>query len=108
MINGKLDRNSDTLDDGSYFNIYALEKRLHKKLTLAQGELNRLMKRDFACAADAKIAADKLSQSWKYHLLGSLKIETNLHYAQAGRPRKDQKPEQIRKRVEVNMIAFCR
>jgi len=81
-----------------------LEKRVHKKLALAPGELNRLMKRDFACAADAEIAADKLSQSWKYHLLGSLKIETNLHYAQAGRPRKDQEPEQITYRVTASIV----
>ncbi len=81
-----------------------LEKRLHKKLTLAQGELKRLMKQDFACAADAEIAAQKLSQSWKYHCLDSLKIETHLHYAQAGRPSKNQEPEQIIYRVTASLV----
>ena len=81
-----------------------LEKKLQKKLTLAQGELKRLMKRDFACAADADIAADKLSHGWKYHRLESLKIEPHLHYAQAGRPSKDQEPAQITYRVTASIV----
>ncbi len=89
-----------------------LEKRLQKKLTLAQGELKRLMRQDFACpkgyrsayAADAQIAAHKLSQGWKYHILESLNIETHLHYAQAGRPSKDQEPEQITYRVTASIV----
>ncbi len=81
-----------------------LEKRLQKKMSCAQAELKCLMKQDFACGADAEIAADKLSQKWKYHCLGSLKIETHLHYAQAGRPRKDQKPEQITYRVTASIV----
>ena len=69
-----------------------LEKRLNKKLTLAQRALKRLMKQDFACVADAEIAAQKLSRGWKYHLLESLTIDPHLHYAQVGRPCKDQEP----------------
>ncbi len=81
-----------------------LFKRLQKKLTLAQGELKRLMRQDFACSADAQIAAEKLSQGWKYHILESLNIETHLHYAQAGRPSKDQEPEQITYRVTASIV----
>ncbi|MGB5635144.1 MAG: IS1634 family transposase [Waterburya sp.] len=81
-----------------------LEKRIQKKLILAKGTLKRLMKQDFACAADAEIAAHKLSQAWKYHTLESLKIETHLNYAQVGRPSKDQEPERITYRVTAAIV----
>ena len=81
-----------------------LDKRVKKQLTLAKRALKRLNQQDFAGAADAEIAADKLSQGWKYHILESLKIETHFHYAQAGRPSKDQKPEQITYRVTASIV----
>ncbi len=81
-----------------------LEKQFQKKLTLAQGELKRLRKQEFACAADAESAADKLSQGWKYHRLESLEIEAHLHYAQAGRPSTDQEPEKITYRVTAEIV----
>ena len=48
------------------------------------------MKQNFACVADAKQAADKLSRSWKYHCLESVAVETHPHYNRAGRPTKNQ------------------
>ena len=81
-----------------------LEKRLQKQLTVAKGALKRLKQQDFACAADAEIAAHKLSRGWKYHRLESLTIETHLHYAQVGRPSQDQEPELITYRVTASIV----
>lgn len=53
-----------------------LEKRLAKQLKIATGELKSLMRQDFACEADAKQAAEKLSRNWKYHSLESIDIQT--------------------------------
>ena len=52
-----------------------LDKRLTKQLKVAKSELKSLMRQDFACAADAKQAGDKLSRSWKYHSLESIDRE---------------------------------
>ena len=49
------------------------------------------MKQNFACVADAKQAADKLSRTWKYHCLESVAIETYPHYNKAGRPTKNRR-----------------
>ncbi|MDJ0572588.1 MAG: hypothetical protein QNJ53_26600 [Pleurocapsa sp. MO_192.B19] len=69
------------------------KKRLTKQLKIATSELKSLMRQDFACAADARKAADKLSHSWKYHSLESVEIKTHAHYNKAGRPTKNQSPE---------------
>ena len=81
-----------------------LEKRLTKQLKIATSELKSLMKQDFACVADAKQAADKLSRSWKYHSLESIDIETDAHYTKAGRPTKNQCPENFTYRVTAQVI----
>lgn len=70
-----------------------LEKRLTKQLKTATSKLKSLMRQDFACVADARKAADKLSRSWKYHCLESLEIKAHPHYEQAGRPAQNQSPE---------------
>ncbi len=81
-----------------------LDKRLTKQLKVAKSELKSLMKQDFACAADAKQAADKLKRSWKYHSLESIDIETDVHYLKAGRPTKNQSPEHFTYRVTAQVI----
>lgn len=81
-----------------------LEKRLAKQLKTATNELRSLMRQDFACRYDAKKAADRLSQSWKYHCLESINIETNTHYSQPGRPAKNQSPEHSTYRVTAQVI----
>ncbi len=85
-------------------NLKQLEKRLSKQLKIATSELKSLMKQDFACAADAKQAADKLSRSLKYHCLESLEIKTHAHYNKAGRPTKNQSPEHCTYRVTAQVI----
>jgi transposase len=70
-----------------------LERRLTKQLKIATSELKSLMKQDFACVADAKQAADKLSRNWKYHSLESIEIQTHACYNTPGRPTKNQSPE---------------
>ena len=81
-----------------------LEKQLKKQLKIANSELKSLMKQDFACVADAKQAADKLSRSWKHHCLESVEIETHPHYNRAGRPTKNQSPEHFSYRVTAQII----
>jgi len=62
------------------------------------------MKQDFACAADATKAAEKLSTKWKYHSLESIQIDTHPHYSQAGRPPKDKSPESFTYRITAQII----
>ncbi|MEM6612213.1 MAG: hypothetical protein AAF652_08150 [Cyanobacteria bacterium P01_C01_bin.72] len=62
------------------------------------------MKQDFACIADAKEAANKLSRNWKYHSLGSLEVEQIAHYNTPGRPTKNQSPEHFTYRVIAQVI----
>ena len=81
-----------------------LEKRLTKQLKIATSELKSLMRQDFACAADARKAADKLSRSLKYHCLESVEIKTHAHYNKAGRPTKNQSPEHFTYRVTAQVI----
>ena len=81
-----------------------LEKRLTKQLKIATSELNSLMRQDFACAADARKAADKLSRNWKYHSLESVEIEQIAHYNTPGRPTKNQSPEHFTYRVTAQVI----
>lgn len=81
-----------------------LEKRLTKRLKIVTSQLKSLMRQDFACIADAQTAAKKLSQSWKYHSLESIDIETDAHYSQAGRPTKNQSPENFTYRVTAQVI----
>ncbi len=65
-----------------------LDKQLTKQLKIATSELKSLMRQDFACAVDAKQAAEMLSRNWKYHSLELVAIETHPHYIKAGRPTK--------------------
>ena len=81
-----------------------LEKQLIKQRKIANSELKSLMKQDFACVADAKQAADKLSRTWKYHCLESVAIETHPHYNKAGRPTKNQSPEHFTYRVTAQVV----
>ena len=81
-----------------------LEKQLIKQLKIANSELKSLMKQDFACVADAKQAADKLSRRWKYHCLRSVEIETRPHYNKAGRPTKNQSPEHFTYCVTAQVV----
>jgi transposase len=81
-----------------------LEKRLTKQLKIATSELKSLMKQDFACAADAKQAADQLSRSWKYHCLESVEIESHPHYFKAGRPTTNQSPEHFTYRITTQVV----
>ncbi|WP_019505039.1 IS1634 family transposase [Pleurocapsa sp. PCC 7319] len=81
-----------------------LEKRLTKQLKIATSELKSLMRQDFACAADAKKAAEKLSRNWKYHSLELIDIETDAHYTKAGRPRKNQSPEHFTYRIKAQVV----
>jgi len=81
-----------------------LERRLTKQLKIATDKLKSLMKQDFACVADAKKAADKLSRNWKYHSLESIEIETHAHYNTPGRPTKNKSPEHFTYRVTAQVI----
>ena len=62
------------------------------------------MKQDFACVADAQKAADNLSQSWKYHCLELMGIESHPHYSKPGRPTKDKSPKSLTYRVTARVF----
>ena len=85
-------------------NLKQLDKQLTKQLKTATSELKSLMRQDFACAADAKQAAEMLSHNWKYHSLESVAIETYPHYNKAGRPTKNQSPEHFTYRVTAQVV----
>ncbi len=66
-------------------------KRLVKKEAEAVKELSSLSRRTFACEADARGAAERLSASWSLHT-GVFRYSSKALYDQAGRPTKNAEP----------------
>ena len=68
-----------------------IEQYQHKYLQ----ELQVLSAQEFACAADAIDAAQKLSKTMKWHQLSNIKTGEKPHYDKAGKPKKDAVPTRI-------------
>ena len=81
-----------------------LETKLAKQQKIAANQLKSLMNQDFACVADAQQAATYLSQSWQYHCLDNIEIQSIPHYSQPGRPTQNQSPEYFTYRIIAQVI----
>jgi len=65
-----------------------LEKRIAKKLSKAESELRLLSQQEFACAADARLAAQRFEAQLPFHQLADLEIKERSAHPKRGRPRK--------------------
>jgi transposase len=79
--------------------IEQVEKQVKKQLEKAEAALRKLSRQKFACQADAKIAIEKLSKSWKYHQIKEIEYIEKAEYKIAGRPNKLTEPNQIKYQV---------
>ena len=62
-----------------------------------------MARQDFACAADAIAAAEKLSTKMKWHQLDHIHTVEKTHYAKRGKPQPDAIPTSISYRVTATV-----
>jgi transposase len=83
-------------------------KKLDKKLEQIQQryhqDLQTLAGQDFACAAAAIAAAEKLSTKMKWHKLDHIQTVEKPHYAKRGKPQPDAIPSSISYRITATVI----
>jgi transposase len=72
-----------------------LAKKIEQYQQKYQQEFRTLSHQEFACAADAINAANKLSKIMKWHQLSALETLEKPHYDKAGKPTKDAVPTRI-------------
>ena len=77
-----------------------LETKIQQHLESAQKQLKQLGQQDFACAPDAKAAAQQWNQRLRYHRLDQIEVVPRLYYRKAGRPRKGQAPDGYHYRLQ--------
>jgi transposase len=80
--------------------IQQVEKQVKKQLEKAKASLSKLCRQEFACQPDAKIAIEKLSNSWKYHQIKEIEYIEKPEYKTAGRPNKLTQPNHIKYQVK--------
>jgi transposase len=80
--------------------IQQVEKQVKKQLEKAEAALSKLSRQEFACQPDAKIAIEKLSNSWKYQQIKEIEYREKAEYKTAGRPNKLAEPNQIKYQVK--------
>ena len=78
-------------DERKSADLKSLLKRISKSLDTKISSLKRLSNHEFACEADALIAAANFEKTLPYHLLCELNIIVKPHYQRKGRPRPDDK-----------------
>ncbi|MGJ5675650.1 MAG: IS1634 family transposase [Nostochopsis sp.] len=76
--------------------IQQVKKQVDKQSEKAQASLRKLSRQDFACQADAKIAIEKLSSSWKYHQIKEIEYSEKAEYTKVGRPSKSSENQHIK------------
>ncbi len=84
--------------------IKKLDKKLEQIQQKCHQELQALTGQDFACAADAIAAAEKLSTQMKLHKLSNIQTVEKPHYAKRGKPQPDAIPTSISYRVTATVI----
>ncbi|NEN94577.1 MAG: IS1634 family transposase [Moorea sp. SIO3I7] len=77
-----------------------LEQKIQQHQELAKKQLKQLGQQDFACAADALAAGQKLNQQLRYHRLCQLEVVPHPYYRKAGRPRTGQAPDGYHYRLQ--------
>ena len=65
------------------------KKKINNKAKQAQKELQQLSQQVFACEADAREAARRLEQPWRYHQLGKVNVKKQPKKGKRGRPKKE-------------------
>ena len=80
--------------------IKQVNKQIEKQKEIAEALLRRLSRQDFACQPDAKIAVEKLSESWKYHQIKEIEYTEKLEHKKAGRPSKLSEANQIKYQIK--------
>lgn len=84
--------------------ITQVDKEVAKQKTKAEMALRQVSRQEFACQADAKIAIERLSNSWKYHQITEIEYSNKTEYAQAGRPKKSTEPTLIKYQVKGQIV----
>ena len=81
-----------------------LDKKIEKIQQNCHQELQVLAGQDFACAADAIAAAEKLSAKMKVPQLAHIQTLEKPHYAKRGKPKPDAIPISISYRITATVI----
>ncbi|MFN5964147.1 MAG: IS1634 family transposase, partial [Pseudanabaena sp.] len=84
--------------------IKKLDKKLEQVQQKCHQDLHTLAGQDFACAADAIAAAEKLSTKMKWHQLANIQTVEKPHYAKRGKPQPDALPTSISYRITATVI----
>lgn len=80
-----------------------LEKQLQSAQKQAQQALKKLCSQDFACEADALIAAQRLCQDLPWHHLSESAVCVKQHYGRAGKPAASDSPVRISYRLNATL-----
>ncbi|NQE38213.1 hypothetical protein E5S67_05998 [Microcoleus sp. IPMA8] len=85
--------------------IEQVNKQVEKQKEKASTSLRKLSQQNFACEPDAKMALEKLSNSFKYHKINNIQYQKTAEYEQSCRPSKLAMPTQINYRVTGELDA---
>lgn len=83
-----------------------LDKKIEQIRNQCHQDLKALGTEDFACAADAITAADKLSASMTWHCLSNIQVVEKRHFRKTGKPTKDTIPERITYSITSTVTAL--
>lgn len=81
-----------------------LSKRIEESLTLKIKGLKSLQNKEFACEADALIAAKDFEKTLNYHLLDELKILAKPHYQRRGKPKSGDEVSYYTYHIQANLV----
>lgn len=81
-----------------------LSKRIEQSLKLKMKNLKSLESKEFACEADALIAAADFEKTLNYHLLSELKFIAKSHYQSRGRPRPGDEPSHYTYHIQATLV----
>jgi transposase len=80
--------------------IKQVNKQVEKQKEKALSALRKLSRQEFVCEPDAKIAIERLSNSWKYHQIKEIECREKSDHKKAGTPSKSTEPNQIKYQVK--------
>jgi transposase len=83
-----------------------LDKKILQLQNKCWSDLQGLSNQDFACAADAIAAAEKMSAGMIWHQLDNIQAVEKRHYQKAGKPGKDEVPKSISYRVTATVVVL--
>ena len=80
--------------------IKQVNKQVEKQKEKAEASLRKLSRQEFACQPDAKMAIEKLSNSWKYHQIKEIEYSEKPEHKKVGRPSKLIEGNQIKYQIK--------